>query len=86
MRHQDSMIDRRVPEDPGLQIVKDESKAEVIDALNTLSRRQRDCLVLRFYFDLTEREIAETLSISVNSVKTHCRRGLDAMAPILENR
>lgn len=86
LRHQDSMVDDRAPEDPGLHIEKDESKAEVIDALNTLSRRQRDCLVLRFYFDLTEREIAETLSISVNSVKTHCRRGLAAMAPMLENR
>jgi len=86
LRHQDSMIDDRVPEDPGWQVVSDESKAEVIDALNTLSRRQRDCLVLRFYFDMTEREIAETLSISVNSVKTHCRRGLATMAPMLENR
>ncbi|HVR77003.1 MAG TPA: SigE family RNA polymerase sigma factor [Acidimicrobiia bacterium] len=86
LRHQDSMIDDRVSEDPGQRIVQDESKAAVIDALNSLSRRQRDCLVLRFYFDLTEREIAETLSISVNSVKTHCRRGLATMAPILEGR
>lgn len=85
LRHQDSMIDDRVPDDPETHAVVGEAKAEVIDALNTLSSRQRDCLVLRFYFDMSEREIAETLSISVNSVKTHCRRGLAAMAPMLEN-
>jgi DNA-directed RNA polymerase specialized sigma24 family protein len=34
--------------------------------------------------DLAEREIAETLSISPNSVKTHCRRGMEALAQRLE--
>jgi DNA-directed RNA polymerase specialized sigma24 family protein len=34
--------------------------------------------------ELSEREIAETLSISPNSVKTHCRRGMEALAQRLE--
>ena len=55
-----------------------------MEALRTLPGRQRDCLVLRFYFELTEREIAETLSISVNSVKTHCRRGIATLRRDLE--
>lgn len=84
LRHQDSMIDHRSPERPEDEAIRGESQTEVIEALNSLSIRQRDCLVLRFYFELTEKEIAETLSISANSVKTHCRRGLEAMASRLE--
>lgn len=84
LRHQDSMVDDRSPEEPHSRVIRDESQAEVIAALNSLSSRQRDCLTLRFYYDLSEQEIAETLAISVNSVKTHCRRGLAALAPRLE--
>jgi RNA polymerase sigma factor (sigma-70 family) len=84
LRHQDSMIDDRTPEDPNERIVRDESQAEVLAALDQLSARQRDCLILRFYYELSESEIAETLSISPNSVKTHCRRGLAALEPLLE--
>jgi DNA-directed RNA polymerase specialized sigma24 family protein len=36
-----------------------------------LSRRQRECLVLRYYLDLPEAGIAATLGISPGSVKTH---------------
>lgn len=84
LRHQDSMMKERKPEDPHDQAVRNESQTEIIDALGQLSGRQRECLILRFYYELTEREIAETLSISPNSVKTHCRRGLAALEPLLE--
>ena len=84
LRHQDALIDRRPVEKPDEQVVRSESQAEVLEALDTLSPRQRDCLVLRFYMDLSERDIAETLSISPNSVKTHCRRGMEALANRLE--
>jgi DNA-directed RNA polymerase specialized sigma24 family protein len=43
-------------------------------------------LVLRFYLDLSESEIAQTLGIGAGTVKTHTRRGLDALARELENR
>lgn len=61
------------------QIVRTEDQRRVIEVLRGLSPRQRDCLVLRFFYDLKGSEIAETLGISPNSVKTHCRRGLAAM-------
>ncbi len=72
------------PDRPDEAVVQTESQAEVIDALLTLSLRQRECLVLRFYFDLSASEIASTLGISSNSVKTHCRRGLSSMRALLE--
>jgi RNA polymerase sigma-70 factor (sigma-E family) len=83
LRHQDSMIDRRTPEMPEERVVRTESENEVIEALNALSPRQRDCLVLRFYMDLTEKQIAETLAISPNSVKTHCQRGMAVLSLVL---
>lgn len=84
LRHQDSMLDDRTPEEPDDEVLRNEDQAEVINALNTLSHRQRECLILRFYYNLSETEVAETLAISPNSVKTHCRRGLSALAPLLE--
>lgn len=83
LRHQDSMRDRRVPDVPEDRVVRSEDRSEVIAALNDLSPRQRDCLVLRYYMDLTETQIASTLAISPNSVKTHCRRGMAALAAVL---
>jgi RNA polymerase sigma factor (sigma-70 family) len=66
-------------------VVADDQRA-VIAALRLLPDRQRDVLVLRFYLDLSESEIADTLGISGGTVKTHVRRGLDALARELEGR
>jgi RNA polymerase sigma-70 factor (sigma-E family) len=49
-----------------------------------LPRRQRQVLVLRYYLDQSEAEIAETLEVSVGSVKQHASRGLAALARSLE--
>lgn len=84
LRHQDAMIDSRTPIQPDEQIATSESQAEVMDALSRLSRRQRECLVLRFYVEMSESDIASTLGISPNSVKTHCRRGLESLERLLE--
>ena len=66
-------------------VLRDDQRA-VIEALRALPDRQRECLVLRFYAELTESEIASTLAISPNSVKTHVRRGLAALEARLEER
>lgn len=84
LRHLQSAELSDGPESPDDMVVRTESQAEVIDALRSLSLRQRECLVLRFYFDLSEREIASTLGISSNSVKTHCQRGMASMRALLE--
>ncbi len=69
------------PEDGALMA---ERHREVIAALRTLPRRQREALALRFYLDLSEAEIAGTMGISTGSVKTHVHRGLAALATLLE--
>jgi RNA polymerase sigma-70 factor (sigma-E family) len=64
-------------------ITRDEHRA-MLDALASLPTRQRECLVLRYYLELSEAEIAATLGISAGSVKTHTHRGLAALASRLE--
>ncbi len=64
-------------------VLRDDQRA-VIDALQRLSGRQRACLVLRYYEDRSEREIAEILGLSPNSVKVHVRRGMKALSNLLE--
>jgi len=51
----------------------------VLDALRRLPRRQREVLALRYYLDLSEAEIADTLGISRGAVKSHASRGAAAL-------
>ncbi|MDH3517873.1 MAG: SigE family RNA polymerase sigma factor [Acidimicrobiia bacterium] len=84
LRHLQTAVEHTDAAGPEDDVVRTEGQAQVLDALHRLSPRQRECLVLRFYFDLSETEIAKTLTISPNSVKTHCQRGMAAMRQILE--
>jgi RNA polymerase sigma-70 factor (sigma-E family) len=61
-----------------------EEHAEVLAALRRLPRRQREVLVLRYWSDLSEAQIAETLGISVGTVKSSASRGLAALAAGVE--
>lgn len=51
----------------------------VCDALATLPPRQREVLVLRYYGELSEAEIAEATGISRGAVKSTASRALDAV-------
>lgn len=53
-------------------------------AVAALPRRQRQVLVLRYYLDLSEAEIAQSLDISRGSVKQHATRGLAALSARLD--
>lgn len=50
--------------------------ADLRKALVALSPRQRAVLVLRYYEDLTERETAAQLGLSVGTVKSYAREAL----------
>jgi RNA polymerase sigma-70 factor (sigma-E family) len=68
------------------QIALREDQQRVIDALRELPHRQRDCIVLRYYDELGIDDIAATLGISRNSVKTHLGRALDSLEQKLGSR
>lgn len=52
----------------------------VVAALRRLPGRQREALVLRYYLDLAEADIAAAMGVSAGSVKTHLHRGLASLA------
>jgi RNA polymerase sigma factor (sigma-70 family) len=58
--------------------------AEVLAAIRTLPHQQADVLVLRYFGDLSEAEIADTLGIARGTVKSHAHRGLARLAELLE--
>jgi len=82
LRHRLPLEEQRAAEEDTLVLREDQR--EVIEALRDLPHRQRDCLVLRYYQELGIDDIAESLGISRNSVKTHLQRGLAAMEARLE--
>lgn len=75
------------PEDPGVRTgasaedtaVAGLARDSLLAALGRLPARQREVLVLRYYLDLGEAQIADALEISPGSVKTHASRGLAAL-------
>lgn len=79
----DMVRKRRVPlaVDETLDDASEETvrRLAVVGALQSVSRRQREVLALRFIAGLPEAEVAESLGLSVNSVKTHTARGLAAL-------
>ena len=52
---------------------------QLVRVLRDLPVRQREVLVLRYWADATEADIARTLGISRGAVKTHAHRGMTAV-------
>ncbi|MFE2062517.1 SigE family RNA polymerase sigma factor [Streptomyces sp. NPDC059467] len=61
-----------------------EEHRQVFDALAQLTARQREVLVLRYWSDLTEAQIAETLGVSRGTVKSTASRALATLEKLLE--
>ena len=59
-------------------------RSSVVDALRTLPHRQREVVVLRYYADLSEAQIAATMGITRGAVKSHTSRAMAALRCVLE--
>jgi RNA polymerase sigma-70 factor (sigma-E family) len=59
------------------------ARSSVLTALDSLSPRQREVIVLRYFADLSEAQIADALGISRGSVKAHATRALDSLRAVL---
>jgi RNA polymerase sigma-70 factor (sigma-E family) len=57
---------------------------QLIKAMRGLQRRQREVLVLRYFADMTEAQVAGTLGISIGSVKAYGSRGIAALRVAME--
>ncbi len=67
----------RLPEGAARDVVRDvDERDELWTALGRLPRRQRAVVVLRYFEDLTERQTADALGVSVGTVKSQTSRAL----------
>ena len=77
------------PDAPGLVAAAEEAGVastehdRMIEALRQLPDKQASVLVLRYYLDLSEADIADTLGIARGSVKSHAHRGLKRLGDVL---
>ena len=69
---------------PGLAESTDEPGSEVVSALRALSARQREVVVLRYFADLPEAEIASATGMSVAAVRKHAARAMSSLQAGLE--
>lgn len=56
-----------------------DARLALVAALRRLGRSQRAVVVLRYYEDMTEAQVADILSTSVGNVKSQASRGLAAL-------
>ncbi|MEV7614800.1 SigE family RNA polymerase sigma factor [Streptomyces sp. NPDC089799] len=59
-------------------------REDLIRAMRGIQRRQREVLVLRYFADMTEAQVAETLGLSLGSVKAYGSRGIAALRVAME--
>lgn len=74
------------PPGPEELAVRADSDRTVLAALDTLPQRQREVLVLRYWSELSGKEIAEALGISEGAVKSHTHRGVAALRAALDGQ
>jgi RNA polymerase sigma-70 factor (sigma-E family) len=60
-------------------------RSAVVAALHDLPPRQREALVLRYYADLSEAQIASAMGISRGAVKSHTARAMTTLRDTLEH-
>lgn len=89
LRHR-VVVDRNAPKPPpdmpsaehGAMALLERSA--VVAALRSLPERQREVVVLRFYGDLSEAQIAAAMGITRGAVKSHTSRAMASLRTVLE--
>ncbi|MEV0390888.1 sigma-70 family RNA polymerase sigma factor [Nonomuraea sp. NPDC050643] len=56
-----------------------ESRQEMLTALGRLPRRQREILILRYYLDLSDADIAQATRVKESTVRSTASRALDRL-------
>jgi RNA polymerase sigma-70 factor, ECF subfamily len=69
--------------DPKRIVVAAEARDEVREAVAQLPEPYREVVALRFFGELSLAEVAEATGRPINTVKTHLRRGLERLRPII---
>jgi RNA polymerase sigma-70 factor (ECF subfamily) len=69
--------------EPTRLLIDRESRDAVRDAVAALPEPYREVVALRFFGELSLAEVAEATGRPINTVKTHLRRGLERLRPVL---
>jgi RNA polymerase sigma factor (sigma-70 family) len=67
---------RSAPDDPWEAVA---TNVTLVQGLKALSPRQREVVLLRYAGDMSERQVAESLGIGVETVKEHTSRALASL-------
>jgi RNA polymerase sigma-70 factor (sigma-E family) len=89
LRHRvvvDKNMQKAPPDEPSAEhgAISQLERTAVVDALRKLPERQRQAIVLRYYAEFSEAEIAAAMKISRGAVKSHTARGMTALRAALE--
>lgn len=67
-------------------VLGNEERAELIRGIEQLPMRQREAIVLRYYLDLPDNEIATLMGISPSTVRSTVHRALESVGRKLKER
>jgi RNA polymerase sigma-70 factor (sigma-E family) len=88
LRHRSSRRGGTLDQPPALSaeaaVLGSEGREEVIRAVIALPHRQREVVVLRYYCDLPDQQIASVMRIRQSTVRSTAHRALEALARILK--
>jgi RNA polymerase sigma-70 factor (sigma-E family) len=76
------LVARRKPPDPPRAAYQDAD--HLVDALACLAPKRRAAVILRFYADMSEAEIAAALEVRVGTVKSMLHRSLRQLREVVE--
>jgi RNA polymerase sigma-70 factor (sigma-E family) len=65
-------------------VLSGEERADVVRAVGRLPRRQREAVVLRFYCDLADEQIARVMGIGPSTVRSTIHRAIEALGRALK--
>jgi RNA polymerase sigma-70 factor (sigma-E family) len=77
----DSPLVREIA-DTGDRIAQVDDRSALLKALAQLPARQREAVVLRYWEDLTETQVAEAMGCSVGTVKSNAAKGIAKLRAI----
>ena len=90
LRHQSAAVPMPDADDPadGVtdRLARDADNLAVLECVRRLPIRQRDCITLRYFEELSIDQTAAALGVSVNSVKTHLRRAMEHLGRAMPAR
>jgi RNA polymerase sigma-70 factor (ECF subfamily) len=84
--HNYCLMDRVSDQGPAVdrQVISQELKGRITQALEALNKEQREVFLLREYLNLPFKEIAQIVGCSENTIKSRMRYALERLRELLE--